>query len=45
MIIEISVFEVNGIRFDDLNSAIKYENLCDEVERIISRLKPRTKKN
>lgn len=42
MIKEITIYEANGVRFDDLNSAIKYEDLCDEIECIMSRLEPRT---
>ena len=43
MIKTISVYEVNGKRFDNLGSAIQYEMICEEVESIMSRLKPRTK--
>lgn len=43
MIKEITIYEVNDVRFDKLNDAAKYEVLCDEIERIMSRLKPRTK--
>ena len=42
MIKEITIYEVNGVRFDKLNDAAKYEDLCDEIERIMSRLKPRS---
>lgn len=43
MIKEIIVYEVDGVRFDDVNSAANYEDLCFDIERIMSRLKPRTK--
>lgn len=42
MIREITIYEANGVRFDDFNSASEYEDLCEDIERIMSRLKPRT---
>ena len=43
MIKEITIYEANGVRFDDLETASKYEVLCDDIERIMSRLNPRPK--
>lgn len=43
MIKEITIYEANGVRFDNLEAASKYEDLCDDIERIMSRLNPRPK--
>ena len=43
MIKELTIYEVKGVRFDNLNDASRYEDLCDEIECIMSILQHRTK--
>ena len=39
----ITIYEINGKRFDDKNEAIAYEKLCKKINSIMSQLLPRTK--
>lgn len=42
MVKRVVVFEAYGKRFDKYNDAVKYENLYEEVEKIMSYLPPRS---
>lgn len=42
MIKQVVIYESNGVKFDDLESAKSYDDLCKDIESIMSKMKPRT---